>query len=268
MCWLCLVPAAHAIRPPSPAELQLKEETPGQQQPAYGLVVAVDAEGRIGLFCVNDPLRYTDPTGHGPNDYTGASGRELLQEDDPEATRVVQSARQSAATVATVGRVVAEANPVVGAFNGAYEAGTGKDAMGSGATLSGKARVLAGIGAAASIIPVGLEAKEGAAVLKAGKEAGAVKEGIYSFKEGEATYIGQSGDLAKRLRAHELSGKKAPGVEATITEVSGGKTAREIAEHKQIQETTGGVPASQSSKVTNQRDPIGPNRQQLLKENP
>jgi hypothetical protein len=62
-CWLCLVPAAHAIRPQTPAELQLKEENPLSAPPAYCLVVAVDAEGRIGLFCVNDPLRYTDPTG-------------------------------------------------------------------------------------------------------------------------------------------------------------------------------------------------------------
>lgn len=52
------------MRPQTPAELQLKEGTPCQQQPAYGLVVAMDAEGRIGLFVLNDPLRYTDPTGH------------------------------------------------------------------------------------------------------------------------------------------------------------------------------------------------------------
>ena len=66
VCWLCLIPTAHAIRPQTPAEEQLKGETPCQQPPACYLVVGVDAEGRIGLFCLNDPLRYTDPDGHDP----------------------------------------------------------------------------------------------------------------------------------------------------------------------------------------------------------
>jgi len=46
--------------------------------------------------------------------------------------------------------------------------------------------------------------------------------------------------------------------------VLGGKTAREIVEHKKIQKLTGGVPAGQSSKVANKRDPIGPKRKHLL----
>jgi len=72
VCWLCFVPAAHAIRPPTPAEeLQLKGETPGQQRLAYGLDAMWGAEMRNGLFCVNDPLRYTDPTGL---DYWGDVG--------------------------------------------------------------------------------------------------------------------------------------------------------------------------------------------------
>ena len=64
MCWLCLVPAAHAIRPQTPAELQLKGETPGQQPLAYWSESMLDGEVRNGLFCVNNPLRYTDPSGH------------------------------------------------------------------------------------------------------------------------------------------------------------------------------------------------------------
>lgn len=44
-----------------------------------------------------------------------------------------------------------------------------------------------------------------------------------------------------------------------------GKTAREIAEHKRIQEITGGVPARNSDRVSNKVDPIGPQRQDLLK---
>jgi hypothetical protein len=64
MCWLCIVPTAHAIRPPSPAELQLKEETPCQEQPAYCLETVLEAEMRNGLFVRDNPLRYVDPTGH------------------------------------------------------------------------------------------------------------------------------------------------------------------------------------------------------------
>jgi hypothetical protein len=54
--------------------------------------------------------------------------------------------------------------------------------------------------------------------------------------------------------------------EATTTEVLGGKTAREVTEHRRIQEITGGVPARESSSVTNSVDPIGPNRRHLLEE--
>lgn len=50
-----------------------------------------------------------------------------------------------------------------------------------------------------------------------------------------------------------------------LTKVLGGKTAREIAEHKRIQKITGGVPARLSDKVANKVDPIGPGRRHLLK---
>jgi hypothetical protein len=66
MCWLCLVPAAHAIRPPSPAEEQLKEKTPCQEPLAYWSDARLDAEMRNGLFVRNNPLKYADPTGHAP----------------------------------------------------------------------------------------------------------------------------------------------------------------------------------------------------------
>ncbi|MFX5555260.1 hypothetical protein ABTE11_23540, partial [Acinetobacter baumannii] len=51
------------------------------------------------------------------------------------------------------------------------------------------------------------------------------------------------------------------------TEVLGGKTAREIAEHQRIQELTDGVPARLSPNVANKVDPIGPNRRYLLNQN-
>ena len=72
MCWLCLVPAAHAIRPQTPAELQLKEETPCQQPLAYWSDAVWDVEMRNGLLVLNNPLRYTDPDGKAPSDWANA----------------------------------------------------------------------------------------------------------------------------------------------------------------------------------------------------
>lgn len=63
-----------------------------------------------------------------------------------------------------------------------------------------------------------------------------------------------------------LAGRLDSADNAKVTEVSGGKTAREVAEHREIQRETGGVTASQSDAVTNKVDPIGPNRQHLLEE--
>jgi len=91
-----------------------------------------------------------------------------------------------------------------------------------------------------------------------------VREGIYEFLENGVKYVGQSSNIPSRLVAHELSGKLAPGVAVSITEVLGGKTAREIAEHLRIQAITGGVPARFSDLVTNLRDPIGAARRYLL----
>ena len=76
--------------------------------------------------------------------------------------------------------------------------------------------------------------------------------------------MGQSGNVEKRLRQHKNAGRISDPKDATVTPVSGGKTNREIAEHNRIQEITGGNPAKTSDGVTNRRDPIGPNRRDLL----
>jgi len=140
-------------------------------------------------YVLNDPLRYNDPSGHDET-YTGASGRELLQDEDPDAHAVVQSARHSAGTIAAVGTAVAEANPIVGGFNGGYGAIAGKDAI-TGNKLNGGQRLLSGVGAAASIVPIGMAAKEGASVLKAAKDVEKVKGSyVHEFESG-AEYVGK-----------------------------------------------------------------------------
>lgn len=93
-----------------------------------------------------------------------------------------------------------------------------------------------------------------------------VREGIYEFKEGNATYCGQSCDIPRRLEEHIRSGKLTPENVSSVkvTEVLGDKTVREIAEFRRIREITGGVPAKRSSLVTNKLDPIGAARQRRL----
>jgi RHS repeat-associated protein len=96
----------------------------------------------------------------------------------------------------------------------------------------------------------------------AAEEEEAAVEGIYEFPDqtnGGRPYVGQSGNVPNRLGQHEAAGRLQPGTEIT-TRVTGGKTAREIAEHNRIQELTGGQRARNSAKVANQNDPIGPNR--------
>ncbi|MDX2053372.1 MAG: RHS repeat-associated core domain-containing protein [Polyangiaceae bacterium] len=86
-------------------------------------------------------------------------------------------------------------------------------------------------------------------------------EGIYEFigRSGKK-YVGQSGNIPKRLEQHARSGKLPEGAQVTSTEVLGGKTAREIAEQKRI-DALGGV-----SELENKVNPIGPARKNLLKE--
>ena len=96
---------------------------------------------------------------------------------------------------------------------------------------------------------------------------GIASEGIYTFTSASGKpYVGQSGNIATRIEQHIDSGKLLVSDIPTVqtTEVLGGKTTREIAEHNLIQEITGGVPARYSPDVANKVDPIGPARQHLL----
>ena len=100
------------------------------------------------------------------------------------------------------------------------------------------------------------------ATKKAKKE---IQEGIYEFTDTQGKkYVGQSSNISKRLKQHVKLDKLDPNEKVKVTEVLGGKTTREIAEHKRIQQLTGGVPARRSNKVSNKVDPIGAKRRHLL----
>jgi len=93
-----------------------------------------------------------------------------------------------------------------------------------------------------------------------------IKQGIYEFPDAASNnipYIGQSSNIPVRLNQHINSGRLNSGTES-ISEILGGKTVREIAEHSRIQQLTGNVPARFSPRVSNKVDPIGPKRQHLL----
>jgi len=81
-------------------------------------------------------------------------------------------------------------------------------------------------------------------------------EGIYKFPDKgankEKIYIGQSGDVEKRLAQHIHTGKldkeELPEVEVKVVE--GGKETRELAEQQEIEDNDG----VKNGKITNERN--------------
>jgi hypothetical protein len=95
---------------------------------------------------------------------------------------------------------------------------------------------------------------------------GSDEEGIYEFLEKTTGLprVGHTSRKLQRLAEHAAAGLRDPDAPVKWTPVRGGKLMREIAEHKRIQEITGGRKASKSPAVANQRDPIGPKRRRKL----
>jgi hypothetical protein len=147
-------------------------------------------------------------------------------------------------------------------FGGAIEGGAIEGAAAGAAKGATK-----GLEGAASGAAKGAEEGAVAGATK-GTTAPTPKEGIYEGPDATApgkTYVGQSGDIPNRVAQHEASGKFASGTKVTTTAVKGGKTAREVAEHKRIQQL-GGVKSQSGSQTSNIRRPIGPKREHLLKD--
>jgi hypothetical protein len=115
--------------------------------------------------------------------------------------------------------------------------------------------------------PIGAEVsvwRSGArGVISAAKTSKQAVEGVYEFTATSGkTYVGQSGNIAVRLEQHITSGKLLQGTPVKTTEVLGGKTVREIAEQLRVN-SLGGI-----KNLENIRNPIGPNRQNLIIQNP
>jgi hypothetical protein len=86
------------------------------------------------------------------------------------------------------------------------------------------------------------------------------EEGVYVIRGSEGTYVGQSDNISARLAQHVASGRftQAEVDAAERLAVSGGKTAREIAEQQKIDEL-GGI-----GRLLNRRNPIGRARFNLM----
>jgi hypothetical protein len=92
-----------------------------------------------------------------------------------------------------------------------------------------------------------------------GATGGIPKKGIYEFQDlanPGMTYVGQSGNIPRRLRRHVRKGRLANLSAATTTPVRGGKFQREIAEQNRIN-ALGGLGGG---RVSNKVNPIGPAR--------
>jgi len=89
------------------------------------------------------------------------------------------------------------------------------------------------------------------------------KQGIYEFKDAAnpgRTYVGQSGNIAKRLGQHSKAGRLAPGTRVKTTKVGGGKLFREVAEQGRINKL-GGTRNIPGSRTSNKRNPVSKRRQ-------
>ncbi len=124
---------------------------------------------------------------------------------------------------------------------------------------SRRAAVGAGALAVAVIVATGLSRGEDAEAVAATR----VEEGIYDvLLESGERYVGQSGNITRRLAQHVANGKftAEEAARAIRTEVLGGKTAREIAEQLKI-DSYGGI-----RNLLNRVNPIGDARRGLMGE--
>jgi RHS repeat-associated protein len=99
--------------------------------------------------------------------------------------------------------------------------------------------------------------------LVAARRAGEAVQGVYEFIGNDGNlYVGQSGNVGDRMRQHAENGKVSENAEVHVTEVSGGRTPREIAEQRRLDQHGG----AQSGNVSNKRNPVGPRRQHLMRD--
>ncbi len=177
---------------------------------------ARDYDPRTGRFLAPDPLRF------------GGGGTNLYGYALADPVNLTDPSGQILDTILDVGFILYDLYQI------------GKDLM-NGCGVDPWNVAALGADVAGALIPF---ATGGGAAVRAGREA---TEGIYEVMTREGLpYVGQSGNIDQRLAQHVASGKitqerpKRP----SAPRCTGGKTAREVAEQRRINELTNGVGAS------------------------
>lgn len=159
-CWLCFVPTAHALRPPIPAESQLKEESALPEPSAGYVVCVVEADGRIGLFVGNNPIGFVDPFGL---EITYHYGGAILEPSGSVPYLSGESFLEQ--LIAGTYNVIPIVNNTLGKFGEAYNNTT--HAFGEFVTaITGDPNVGDGVRNAANVLPFILPCSSGASAAK------------------------------------------------------------------------------------------------------
>jgi uncharacterized protein RhaS with RHS repeats len=190
----------------------------------------------MGLYTQQDPIGIAG----GLNLYGYANG-DPVNYSDPFGLSA-ECCRDLFAAGASLLPVVGDGNDVVALF-------TGHDMLG-GEDLDGMGRTTAALG---------LVVGSGSSIRAGGRVAKEAVGGIYEFVATTGRrYVGQSKDIARRIGQHISDGRLGEGAEVIWRRVTGGRTAREVAEQVRIDEL-GGV-----DNLENIRNPIGTARRHLI----
>jgi len=226
----------------------------------------------LGLYTYsrNNPLRYSDPDGQTFSDFLSGIGGGIIEANSIPITPNPHPAFDLGASN----------SENVGHFTLGYEVGTGiglvqsalEAVVGSGGEVGGVVLDSTGVGAIAGVpvnvasagvlVHSGIVGVRAAGNLSYALSKGKGTEGVYEFPEKGKTYVGQSGNIENRLKQHGKSGKLGEGVTPNTREVQGGKAAREVEEQTRINELGG----TKGGNVTNERNPVGENRKDILPE--
>jgi hypothetical protein len=195
-CWLCLVPTAHALRAPIPAETQLKEESALLDPSTVYVVCVVEADGRIGLFVRNAPLNRIDPIGLDDT----ARGMLLDELGETETHKKAKKWKQDFLDTAKTGLELLPQNDFSEAMLG--------ESL-SGDKVSGTERAAAGAGLAAGLLGKAKKcltaAKDWWKAKKAKKAADALKGKIPKIK-GHTDAL-RNPELVDQIKADMLEGR-------------------------------------------------------------
>jgi len=163
----------------------------------------LEAETIICIVGLNNPLRYTDSSGHQEEDFDvpltlGAGHAAVRLSAGGASPRLYEGSGRHFEAGKVLGRTAMETHPAVALFNSGYQAVTGKDAIdyhelstservwsgvGAGLEVAGKAaKVAAGVGTAVATVKAVEGANDASRAIKATRVVGKADELSWSAK--------------------------------------------------------------------------------------